>query len=94
MTTPTLILAVALSTLYGASFHVWQGGGARHLLLYLLAGWLGFALGQFVGDAADLRWLSIGALNALTATFGSGLALILARWLMPRDESQGQPRKS
>ena len=86
MTNPaTLLLAVALATIYGAGFHVWQGGGARRLALYLLAGWLGFALGHIVGNLLGLQFVMIGQLNFLTATLGSGLALFLARWLVISD---------
>jgi len=81
MTTATLLLAFTLATLYGAGFHLWQGGGARRLGLYLLAGWLGFSLGQVLGDLFNLPLLAIGALNTLTATLGSGVALFAARWL-------------
>lgn len=81
MTLPTLLLAFTLSTLYGAGFHLWQGGGARRLALYLLAGWLGFALGHFIGDALGLNVLKVGALNVLSATLGSLVALLAARWL-------------
>lgn len=77
----TLLLAVALATMYGAGFHLWQGGGARRLALYLLAGWLGFALGHFLGNLLGLQFVMIGQLNFITATVGSALALVLARWL-------------
>lgn len=90
MTLPTLFLAFALSTLYGAGFHLWQGGGSRQLLLYLLAAWLGFALGHWLGEWLGMRLLTIGALNALTATLGSGIALFAARFLMLRE---GVPAK-
>jgi hypothetical protein len=86
MTNPaTLLLAVALATMYGAGFHVWQGGGARRLALYLLAGWLGFALGHIVGNLLGLQFVMIGQLNFFTATLGSALALFLARWLVIND---------
>ena len=86
MTNPaTLLLAVALATMYGAGFHVWQGGGARRLALYLLAGWLGFALGHIIGSVLNLQLLMIGELNFFTATLGSALALFLARWLVISD---------
>jgi hypothetical protein len=81
MTTAFWLLAFTLSTLYGAAFHLWQGGGAKRLALFLLAGWLGFALGHWVGDRLGIHILSIGALNWFTATLGSGLALFAARWL-------------
>jgi hypothetical protein len=77
----TLLLSVALATIYGAGFHWWRGGGARRLALYLLAGWLGFALGQIVGTVLGLTLVMIGPLNFLTATLGSFLALGLAHFL-------------
>jgi uncharacterized membrane protein YjjP (DUF1212 family) len=83
MTNPaTLLLAVALATMYGAGFHLWQGGGARRLALYLLAGWLGFTLGHVLGNLLGIQLFMIGQLNFLTATAGSALALVLARWLV------------
>jgi hypothetical protein len=86
MTNPaTLLLAVALSTIYGAGFHVWQGGGARRLALYLLAGWLGFALGYVLGNLLGIRIMMVGQLDFFTATLGSALALFLARWLAISD---------
>jgi hypothetical protein len=78
----TLLLAVAVATIYGAAFHVWQGGGARRLALYLLAGWLGFTLGHLLGNLLGLHLVMIGELNIFTATLGSALALFLARWLV------------
>jgi uncharacterized membrane protein YjjP (DUF1212 family) len=85
MTVQTWLLAFALATLYGAGFHVWQGGGARRLALYLLAGWLGFALGHFAGDALSIHVLKVGALNAFSATIGSLIALGGARLLVTND---------
>jgi hypothetical protein len=80
---PALILAGLLSTAYGAAFHLVVGGRIQRLLLYLLAGWLGFALGQAVGG----RWaggpLQFGEIHIVSATAGSWLALLLARWLVP-----------
>lgn len=85
MTTAAWLLAFTLSTLYGAGFHLWQGGSAKRLALFLLAGWLGFALGQWVGEALGIGVLMIGALHGLTATLGSVLALFAARWLATSD---------
>ncbi len=78
---PSLLLAFTLSTIFGAGFHVVEGGGARRLALYLLAGWVGFAVGQLAGDALGITFLKIGVVNALIASLGSLLALFTARWL-------------
>lgn len=81
MTLPALFFGFMLATLMGAGFHLWQGGGAGRLLLYLGAAWLGFALGHLLGDWLNWRWLAIGPLNTLTAGLAAGLALSVARWL-------------
>jgi len=85
MTLETWLLAFALATIYGAGFHFWQGGSARRLALYLLAGWLGFTIGHFAGDALDIHLLQIGGMNAFAATVGSLIALAAARMLVTND---------
>jgi hypothetical protein len=82
VTLPTLLLAVVLATLYGAGFHLAFGGGSQRLLFYLVAGWVGFAIGHFAGAWFSLPVGAIGALNAGTATLASALTLLLAHWLI------------
>jgi len=88
MTLPTLLFAFILATVYGAGFHLWQGGNARRLLLYLLAGWLGFALGHILGEWLGIRLLAVGALNTFTATLGSAIALFAARLLALNESAE------
>ena len=93
MTLPSLLLGVILSTLYGAVFHLWQGGGASRMLFYLVAGWVGFAVGHVAGGWFGVRLGAIGPLNVGTATLSSLLVLFLTRWLLAsdafaRDESE------
>jgi len=85
---PALLLAGLLSTLYGALFHLWQGGGAKLLALYLLAGWVGFAAGHGVGNVIGMRLFAVGAVNVFTASLGSGLALLAARWLAKKQAAE------
>lgn len=85
MTTAAYFLAFLIATLYGAVFHFWQKGGARWLLLYLLTGWVGFAVGHIVGGMVGLTFWSVGSLHILSASIGSGIALFAARWLATRD---------
>jgi len=92
MTIPSLLLAFTCATLYGAGFHLWQGGGSRRLALYLLAGWLGFALGHLVGDALGIQVMKIGQVNWFTASVGSALALLAAR-VLARSEMLNQGGK-
>jgi hypothetical protein len=67
-------------------FHLIFGGDLRRLLLFLVAGWLGFILGQIFGNIGDFRLFSIGQTNTFSATLGSWLALLATHFLtnLPR----------
>lgn len=82
MTLPALLLAVVLSTLYGAGFHLIYGGGSHRLLFYLVAGWVGFFIGHMAGSWLHISLGAVGAVNVGTATVASGLTLLLAHWLI------------
>ncbi len=85
ITPASYFLAFLLATLYGAAFHLWQGGAARWLLLYLLSAWVGFAAGHIAGGLVGFTMWSVGTLHVLPATLGSAIALFTARWLANRD---------
>jgi hypothetical protein len=53
------------------------------LLIYLVACWLGFAIGELVGDFVGLDILMIGEIHVLEGTAGSLLLLFVAKWLKP-----------
>ena len=76
-----LILGFLLATAYGAGFHFLVGGPARRIILYLVAAWIGFAIGHFVGDLINLNWLRLGALQLFSASVGAWVGLILSWWL-------------
>ena len=81
MTIPTLILGLILSTLYGAAFHLWRGGGAGRLLLYLILGWIGFWTGHVLAGYWGWMFFDIGTLHVGFATVGSILFLGLGYWM-------------
>jgi hypothetical protein len=81
MTLPSLFIGLVLSTIFGAGFHLWRGGGAGRLLLYLILGWVGFWVGHFAGDALGLTFGSLGPLRAGAASAGAILFLIAGHWL-------------
>jgi hypothetical protein len=81
MPAPALILGFILATFYGAVFHVIFGGELRRLALFLLASWLGFALGQFFGIIGGFKLLSIGQIHTFSATLGAWLALWATHFL-------------
>lgn len=78
---PTLTLAFILATLMGALFHLIVGGDARRLALFLLSGWLGFAIGHLAGVALEIEIVNIGTLRLFTAGLGALIALIFAALL-------------
>jgi len=85
MTLPAFVGGALIATLFGAAFHLVAGGDGRRLGLYVLAGWLGFALGHIVGGWSGVTAGRLGPLNLLTATVGSWTALLAARWLANTD---------
>ena len=81
MPIPTLILGLILSTLYGALFHLWRGGNAGRLLLYLILAWIGFWVGQFIGNLLNISIDTLGQLHIVSATLGSLVLLFIGYWL-------------
>ena len=78
---PPLVLSLIIASAYAAIFNLWQGGSARDLLIYLLACWLGFGIGELAGDLLDVDILMIGQIHLLEGTVGSLVLLVLAKWL-------------
>ncbi len=72
---PSFTFGLLLATFYGALAHLILGGGGRRLLFYILAAWVGFALGQAIGEVMEIQILAIGPTNVLAATLGSVVAL-------------------
>ena len=86
--TPTasgLVLGFLLSTAYGAGFHLILGGPARRITLYVLAAWIGFALGHFLGDLFHITLLKLGALHLFSASLGAWIALIASYWYVANE---------
>jgi uncharacterized membrane protein YeaQ/YmgE (transglycosylase-associated protein family) len=81
MSIPTLLLGLILSTLYGALFHLWRGGNAGRLLLYLILSWIGFWTGQLIGNLLHISFDTLGQLHLLFATLGSLIFLGIGFWL-------------
>ncbi len=81
MTLPAFLFFSLVGILYGTLFHLWRGGNAGRLLLYVLLGWSGFWVGHFLGGY--LRWMfwHFGAVNFGMATLVSLVFLALGYWL-------------
>jgi uncharacterized membrane protein YeaQ/YmgE (transglycosylase-associated protein family) len=76
MPSPVFVFAFVVATLMGAIFHFIFGGDARRMALFLLAGWLGFALGQAAGSSFDIAIYPIGELRIIPAIIGALFTLI------------------
>jgi hypothetical protein len=81
MSIPGIFLGLILSTLYGALFHLWRGGNAGRLLLYLVLAWLGFWLGHLAGNFLNSSFDMLGQLHLLFASLGSIIMLGIGYWL-------------
>jgi hypothetical protein len=88
MFSPSLTFGLLLGALCGAVVHLIFGGGGRLLLLYIVAAWIGFAIGQAVGDVMGIRILAVGPTNVLTGILGAlaaaGVMVFLAWQRVPR----------
>jgi len=81
MTLPSFLLGIVISSLYGAIFHLWRGGGLGRLILYIILAWIGFWIGHFVGNALNWTFFSLGPLRLGTATLGTLIFLGVGYWL-------------
>jgi hypothetical protein len=79
--TPILTFSFIIATLFGAVFHLIAGGDIRRLALFLLAGWLGFAIGHLVGVVSEINVLNVGVLRLLPALLGALFAVLAAYFL-------------
>ncbi len=88
---PPFVLSVILSTALAALFNLWQGGSPRDLAIYLVAGWLGFAVGELLGDWLGLNLLMVGQVHVAEAGLMCALLLFVARWLKAADDPNNHP---
>jgi hypothetical protein len=77
LTIPSLIFGLLIASLYGAFYHLVRGGGLGRLLLFLIFGWAGFALGHLVGLWRGWVLIPLGELNLGLSTLGSLVLLLL-----------------
>lgn len=92
MTIPSLLFALLIALALGALYHFVRGGGASHLLAYLVMSTLGFAAGHFVGEWRGWVLFQFGPLNLGPEIVGALVFLALADWLIhlpPRESDEG-----
>lgn len=75
---PMVVFSFVVATLMGALFHFIMGGNARRLALFLMAGWVGFALGHMAGKSLGIAFFPIGELRIVPAIIGALFMLFVA----------------
>ncbi len=86
MTLPALLFGFLISTLMGAAFHLWKGGGFSKLMTDLFVSWIGFWLGHFAGVSAGLAIGTLGPLRLGSAVVGAVIFLSLGYWLFQEEQ--------
>ena len=75
---PAFVFSAIISTGVGLAYHLWRGGGLRRMLLFVIAAWSGFAIGQVIGSLLGWRLLVVGEVHLVEGIIGSLLALVIA----------------
>ena len=78
---PYFLLSILIGGAYGAAFHIWQGKTLKDIVYYLLAGVIGFGLGQALANFFAWQLFLIGPLHIIEASLSCWLVLFIARWL-------------
>lgn len=81
MTIPALLFGFLVSTLMGAAFHLWKGGGIGRLFLYLILAWIGFWAGHMLGNRLGWTFGSIGPLRFGMAILVAIVTIFFGYWL-------------
>ncbi|HEY42465.1 MAG TPA: hypothetical protein G4O11_00590 [Anaerolineae bacterium] len=81
MNPPNLFLGILIATSCGLLFHLFRGGSAARLGLFVLTAWVAFFIGHLVGTWLNLDILRIGTLNLLPAFLATGIGLFIANLL-------------
>lgn len=80
-----LVLGFLLASIYGGAFHIIFGGPIRRILVYLVAAWIGFFIGQFTGDLMNIEFMKLGKIHLMSASAGAWLFLLAAWWLVGQE---------
>ena len=87
MSTATLLLGSIIAIFFGAIFHLWRGGKAGRLILYLILSLLGFWAGQFAATLLNLDFDNLGQLHIGFSILGSLIFLFIGYWLSLIDQN-------
>ena len=88
MSTATLLLGFVIAILLGSLFHLWRGGKAGRLVLYLFFSTAGIWSGHFIAAALNWDFDKLGQLHLAFGLLGSILFLFVGDWLSRIDKIQ------
>ena len=89
MSTATLLLGVVIAILFGSLFHLWRGGKAGRLVLYLFFSTAGLWSGHFIEAALNWDFDKLWQLHLAFGIQGSLLFILIGNWLSRIDKIQG-----
>ncbi len=76
---PALWLSVLLGAIYGALFALWRGGGWLQAVRDVVAGVVGFGVGQLLATLLPLPSPQVGEAHLLWGSIFAVLALLVGR---------------
>lgn len=94
---PALWLSIAVAILVSLAFTAWRGGGLRQAGLDLLAGLIGFGVGQLLGTILPFELLRIGEVHIVWGVAGAVTGLMIGRsarhWPEQMRRSRSRPAR-
>jgi len=92
MTIQAVFLGVLVPVFLGAVFHLWRGGAAWRLGLYVVLAEIGFWLAHFLGNRQEWEFLKVGSLQLGAGLIGALLFMGLGYWLSFKQPEPAAPR--
>ena len=77
----SILFGIICASILGLAFHLWRGGGAGKLLLYLLASWIGFTAGHWIASSLKWNFDLVGQVHLLFGCLGSLIGVIIGNFL-------------
>jgi hypothetical protein len=93
MNVPAFIFGTLLSAACSLLYHLLRGGSLSRLVLYMLAGWISFFLGHFIGEALHWELLRYGSLNLFPALMATALGLFSASFLAGQERPPSRRKR-
>lgn len=86
MLEPSVLFSLTIVGSYATLFYLWRGKSLGEWFLYLLAGLLGFGVGEATAIFIGWNFMTVGRVHLIESTLGSWVLMFLARWLRPLNE--------